>query len=224
MNDNKHHRIEVPFSGFSATVHDHEIDGSLKDILRVGNTEEIDQDLYNQAHNDIDWRNVSALYAKAYVETIAGFFECTKGLTFVEVVSPKHGYNDINDRIFASLPESDVRAMHEAADPAVLAAEAKDAFTPREGYAPHYSADVESWGDVSQWDHNQLNILFRACMRTEGYDPERLESDIACDFRDTLSIDNFIYDSAGSECQKAFDRADDMHMEWKQRRDAGLVN
>ena len=32
----------------------------------------------------------------------------------------------------------------------------RDRFTDKDGYIPHYSNDLEAWGDVDTWDYNQL--------------------------------------------------------------------
>ena len=51
-----------------------------------------------------------------------------------------------------------------------LEATARDMFTSRDGFSSFYSPDVSEWGDVSEWDHNQIGCLIAAYVAQQNPD------------------------------------------------------
>ena len=41
-------------------------------------------------------------------------------------------------------------------------------FTSRDGFISHYSPDIDDWGQLRNWDHNQLYCMLEAWLEEYG--------------------------------------------------------
>ena len=95
-------------------------------------------------------------------------------LTFADMSSPRY-YNFETDRVFANIPVSVIRKLwriskddgHET-----LTRIARERHSSRSGFISHYSPFWREWGDVNEWDHNQLETLLIAACEIGGFDLE----------------------------------------------------
>lgn len=100
-------------------------------------------------------------------------------LTFSGMESPRE-YNFETDRVFANVPASVIRklwAISREDDHATLTRVALERHSSRSGFISGYRNDWRSWGQVSTWDHNQLETLLIAACEARGFDWE--DSDLS---------------------------------------------
>ena len=110
-------------------------------------------------------------------------------------MSPRE-YNFTTDRIFIKLPAKEIRRIHKATEPEVLAEVAAEEFTSRSGFISFYSPDVESWGPLKTWDHNQRYCLLTAYARQE--EPGFAEASLVEDYNCNGDIDNWLLNTPGA--------------------------
>lgn len=152
----------VPFSGFYGTWHDAEFDDVLSRMFDIeGNGASYASALAARFWDTIDWQRAQCAYAIDY----AAAFAHALGLKFhefEEMKSPRE-YNFSTDRIFCLFDHAELCALLARADIAERLREvAADMFTSRSGFISFYSPDVDAWGDLADWDHNQTGALLRA--------------------------------------------------------------
>ncbi len=168
--------ITLPFQGFYESLWssgiDQEQDSFVENYLEDNPSAES-----SNIHDGI-WRHAN--YKKAYLEVTKAYTqafqnwinaECQTDITFNfdELTSPKE-YNFTTDRIFCNISEVDVLKLVGLVTWAEIADVAKETFTSRDGFISFYSPDIDTWGDVSTWDHNQLGCLLAAVVASVGDD------------------------------------------------------
>jgi hypothetical protein len=186
----------IPFSGFYASLHDSELEKTLElafsDDSGMPNT-----GLLSHAWDAVNWGQVHEAYAKNYCERFAREFRISS-LTFEELNSPRE-YNFTTDRIFASISLEDVRAILAKVDPAKLGEKVRECFTSRDGFSSFYSANLEDWGDVATWDHNQIGTLLQTFADQETHNHEEFdqwaEFELMEDAGGNGNVDNWIFGS-----------------------------
>lgn len=95
-------------------------------------------------------------------------------LRFETMQSPRY-YNFETDRAFAYITRKALdrfwsisrRDGHKH-----LAEIARERFTSRDGFSSFYSPDFADWGDVAEYDHNQICTLIEACLVAAGVSDE----------------------------------------------------
>lgn len=113
----------------------------------------------------------------------------TLSLKFAAMDSPKE-YNFSTDAIYADIPESVIAKLwviSEADNHESLTATAKRRHSSRDGFISFYNRDWRQWGELPEWDHNQLQTLLIAACAASGYD---------CETDDDLTI---YYETMGGE-------------------------
>ena len=154
----------VPFSGFYDSLHSSEVDQVIEQMFSDDNCEP-NEGLSSSLQNLCNYRQVYVNYAKCYVEAFAEEFKISS-LKFDELNSPRE-YNFTTDRIFAEISLEDADRIRSETSAAGLAKQAHDQFTGRDGFASFYDADVNTWGPLSTWDHNQVGVLLQAYVREQ---------------------------------------------------------
>lgn len=149
----------IPFSGFYNSLHSSELDRALE-MMFSDDSGNPNDGLVFRAFDLVQWRNVHAAYAAHYAAAFCEEFEIT-GAAFESMTSPRE-YNFETDRIFITLPESEVTRMLTETPRETLDAVATEMFTSRSGFISYYPPDVDSWGPVAEWDHNQCFALLLA--------------------------------------------------------------
>jgi hypothetical protein len=156
--------ILIPFAGFYESWHDANIDGALEQMLGDSSGSPI-AGLMEHA-----WRGnfapTHAAYAAAYAEAFLDEFEI-KGM-FESMHSPRE-YNFTTDRLFCDVPDEEMQRIYAEVPRATLDKFAAKRFTSRDGFSSFYSPDVDTWGALDGWDHNQLGCLLAAHVG-EGFD------------------------------------------------------
>lgn len=147
----------IPFSGFYETLHDAEIDSTLDRMLGDDCGDPF-PGLMSHAWRG-DFSHAHNAYARAYAVRFLSEFKI-KG-EFESMQSPRE-YNFTTDRIFCEIPADEIARILKETPRATLDACAAEWFTSRSGFISSYSPDVDDWGDVSSWDHNQCGCLIAA--------------------------------------------------------------
>lgn len=150
--------LRLPFSGFYETVHEHQFDLAAE---AAG----VDPDA-------VDWPVVRLGYAQAYMREVSRLIGV--GMTFSRVSSPDF-YNFGTDEILVRVAPDRVRALHAGvlADPDQAAAfrdRVRAELSPRAGFAPYFSANLEDWGPVGAWEPAQLSLLLDHAFARVGAD------------------------------------------------------
>jgi hypothetical protein len=149
----------IPFSGFYNSIHDSELDRALEQMFSDESGNPYDG-LVSCAFDLVQWQKVHAAYAAHYAAAFCEEFDIV-GATFESLASPRE-YNFETDRIFITLPEPEVSRILTVTPRDILDNVASEMFTSRSGFISHYSPDVDSWGPVAEWDHNQCFALLSA--------------------------------------------------------------
>lgn len=146
----------IPFSGFYNSLHDMVIDDTIEQMFSddYGN---VNDGLVMRVHNECKFSEVFLQYAQEYVTAFADEFDIN-GVVFDELDSPRE-YNFTTDRIFIKLPLGECKRIFEYVCKDELQALISERFTSCDGFTSFYSNDLSSWGDIAEWDHNQLGTL-----------------------------------------------------------------
>lgn len=153
----------IPFSGFYNTLHDSLLDDELRGLF-TDDQGDINWKLYNKAFDLIQWQKVFISYAQDYAERFAKEFKVK--MVFESLSSPKE-YNFTTDRIFCTIDFEEVARIYAATDKEALSALVREKFTSRDGFSSFYSNDIEEWGIVETWDHNQVGTLIECYANQE---------------------------------------------------------
>jgi hypothetical protein len=163
----------VPFSGFpTGSVHCERIDDVERNMFSGDDGEIMSPAAYEIFWMNINYRHVFESYSRAYVAAIGKAIGCP--LEFEEMVRPRY-YNFETDRLFARIRRSDLALMLHAVRGKRLEDKASDWFTSRSGFHSSYSSDIERWGRVADWDHNQIGAVLSCyvdLLREQGRMPE----------------------------------------------------
>ena len=155
----------VPFSGFYNSFHDACLDDTLGSMFSDRETGcHPNKDLLDAAYDAVRWGHVHHQYAETYCKAFAHEFGIS--LSFDSLVSPRE-YNFETDRIFATIDEDEVRRLFGEVDPDDLTAIAKERFTSCDGFISFYDPNWRNWGDVLEWDCNQVGTLLQALVGDE---------------------------------------------------------
>jgi len=153
----------IPFAGFYHSVHDHELDDALNMMLsdESGNP---NGPLIERAFDLVDWSQAHKDYAKAYAENFCHHFKIAG--VFESMTSPRE-YNFETDRVWIEMTEAEARRILGETNDKNLRDQAREMFTSRSGFCSFYSPDIDTWGDIAEWDHNQLYCLLSAYAEQE---------------------------------------------------------
>lgn len=172
--------IVLPFSGFynslwaSGIEHAEELlvehlleERDLDDDLRPEITE-----LFSSHTNYVEvYNTVAAHYAVGFSAWLNDEFSLDACLCYKLLQSPRE-YNFTTDRIFCEISQHDAQQLLGAVDTDSLSEAAKERFTSRSGFISFYSPDVDAWGPLETWGHNQLGTILHALVGKDEYDFE----------------------------------------------------
>src|SRR5574337_795111 len=169
-------QIVIPFSGFYESYWsdaiDHEIE-QLAEWKAEDEDEDLDEDEIKTILNDsLDHAKARGLVAKAYVEAYENFVNEETGLQIAldyESLSSPREYNFTTDRIFCTISAEDVQALWEYVDKAEFDKVCRKHLTSRSGFHSFYDPDYTTWGELEEWDHNQLSMLLEALPECEDW-------------------------------------------------------
>ena len=161
----------IPFSGFYESLHSNAIDDAI-DMDLADTSGNPNPGLVDHSITAVPWRDIRERYAREYIEVFGKVYGIN-GITMTEMVSPRE-YNFGTDRIFAAIPESEIKRLHSETSVAILEDVAAELFTSCDGFCSHYSPNVEDWRGLDAWDHNQLHALVVAWIRSRDDVPTDL--------------------------------------------------
>jgi hypothetical protein len=186
----------IPFQGFYDSIHSEMIDYCEERDLSDENGD-VSQGIAEAywADNDVNYRQVFVEYAKAFTKTLADELE-TK-LEFESLQSPRE-YDFSTDRIFAYISYADLAKLIAATPSEAINSVAKGNFTSRSGFISSYSPLVATWGDITQWDHNQIGTIVQAAVENEGIQ----EIDLVSDYNCNGELSEMLYDAMGPKCRR----------------------
>lgn len=165
--------VQIPFSGFYESIHNSLIDDEI-DYFFDNNAK-----LGERLRDSINWHDLLNEYAKGYAESVAHEFNIK--MQFESLTSPKY-YNFQTDRIFCEISESEVKRIFSETDKHVLTETAKSMFTSRDGFNSFYDPDCLTWGDITDFDHNQLHCLLVAYINNDDFEWSIMEDSICNGF------------------------------------------
>lgn len=178
----------IPFSGFYNSLHDAELDHACEMMLSDDRGDQVHDKLPMRLFDAVNWRAAHESYARQYALEWCDRFGID-GAEFDELNSPRE-YNFRTDRIFIRLPEPEVARIHAAIERPILDEVTREMFTSRSGFISHYPPSVEDWGDVSEWDHNQIFALLTAWQRQ--HEPDFEEWSLIEDWAGNGKVDDWI--------------------------------
>lgn len=150
----------IPFSGFYCTLHESALDQTLEQMFSDRDTGcNVYSGLVDRAQWECHWGDVMRKYAEDY----AGRFADELGIkmAFESMTSPKE-YNFTTDRIFCHIPLDECKRLLAETPSDTLDKVVADTFTSRDGFISFYQPEVAAWGDISEWDYNQIGALVDA--------------------------------------------------------------
>jgi hypothetical protein len=156
----------LPFAGFYGSQHDAELDYAIEAMFS-NDQGDSNPDLTDRASGTCEWTAVHRAYAKEFAESFCEEVGI-RHVKFESMDSPKF-YNFETDRIFIELPLEEAQRIMRETSTDSLDQVAGERHTSRSGFISFYSPDWRTWGDVTNWDHNQLQTLVEAHVRdTQG--------------------------------------------------------
>lgn len=185
----------IPFRGFYQGVWNDALDSALEsevDSLCEDYPElerkEIETILLDKAKCGLAFDEIAEKYVAAFQAWLEANIGLSIKLTYKALESPKE-YNFTTDRIFAKISLSDARRAFKKAGREEVAKAAKAMFTSRDGFISFYDPDIEAWGPLETWDHNQLMSIFVV-----------LVGDADVDFEIYMGDDGQFVDAAFRDC------------------------
>jgi hypothetical protein len=189
----------IPFSGFYSSMHDDEIDRTLENLISDSSgchpiSDRIASNLW------MHMGDVSTEYARAFLADFQILFNGETGLSVAfewDTLDSPRAYNFSTDRIFAKVSAEHVKAMYSKVNHSILDRMAEERFTSCSGFISHYSPDVSSWGELEEWDHNQVGTLVEALV--SQFLPKEWEGNVIEDWSGSGIVDEWVYDALDEE-------------------------
>jgi len=158
--------LRLPFTGFYQSVHENTFDAAAE--------------ASGMGPDEVDWPVVRLGYAQAYMSEVARLTGLE--MTFSRISSPEF-YNFGTDEILVRIDEARIAALHSGimADPAQavsLRDRAREELSPRAGFVPYFSADLEDWGPIGGWEPAQVSLLIDHAFARAGADEEEIADSI----------------------------------------------
>jgi len=159
--------IELPnFEGFDYSWIDSEFDNIAQNEseyfaeeynLSEEKKEEIREDYFSQNFEELK-EEICKVYAQNYFNDIEFETDIELDAEFESLGSQQTWLCRL-DRFFIEVPANKAQALlkwilnnrYQELKEIV-----RDRFTARDGYMPHYSKNLNEWGKISTWDHNQI--------------------------------------------------------------------
>lgn len=150
-------KTTIPFAGFYCSWHSDALDRAAEQLIQDSNGDAFEGLALDASYTG----SLLNAYCREYTESwsrAAGI-----AATFESMSSPRE-YNFTTDRIFADIEETEVLRLYFAmvGDTARMDKVCRDSFTSCDGFISYYSPDWQTWGPVTEWDHNQVGALVRA--------------------------------------------------------------
>lgn len=148
----------IPFAGFYSSWHDQNLEFALEMMFSDDSGKPFPE-LLNEAYDRVQWHKVYLAYARMYCDQ---FLHHTGIKAKYESMESPREYNFTTDRIFVEIEQAEVERLFAAVDKDTLQKFVEERFTSRSGFISFYEPDFEAWGDVAEWDYNQVGTLVLA--------------------------------------------------------------
>lgn len=171
--------VVIPFDGFYESWSSSMLDEEIEQHNEYCESEEGEgSEPYDE--DKLNWALVHDCYAKKYTESLFDWIENEESIDggelkyeFEEMTSPRE-YNFSTDVISVKMALSEIIRLHDYVMDNYefeLRDNIKCQLEPCDGFMPFYDNDLDSWGDVKDWDAIQYKFLFNAlgCMEDDGY-------------------------------------------------------
>lgn len=156
----------IPFPGFYESILSSELD--RVEEMEAENLEDDEGVDLEQAYGILldctDHQRVQEEVAKAWVFEYAGLLcedVLALDLNFKELISPRE-YNFTTDKVLCTVPENSIKVLFDTVHKSTLSDVCEDHLKSRDGFHSFYDHRWETWGDVTEWDANQVSMLFHA--------------------------------------------------------------
>lgn len=167
--------LQIPFCGFYESQISQAIDSELeqapdceserwhedKDSRAALPKSYLLDAFYRCANFSAAYRDCALAYARDFALRLDDLVEFKTGLAY-ESVEPPRDYNFTSDRLFCLMDTDAVRKLRDTVSMPALRRVAQERHTSHDGFDSFYSNDVEDWGDLETWDHNQFMTLLVA--------------------------------------------------------------
>lgn len=182
----------IPFTGFYETLHDMAIDDAFNALFQNSNGD-ANQELQDKACIFADFSEAFEDYAKNYAEAFCEEFKVNAKF---ESMKGAKDYFSGNDVVYIELDTDEVKRLFDAVDKEVLDSVCRYNLTSRSGFMSFYDPDFTEWGDVTEWDHNQLGQLMEAVAKQENPDFDmQAEYDLMDSYLCNGNIEGMIYNA-----------------------------
>ena len=155
-------KICIPFDGFYDTLHSSAIDDAEVSIFEDhnGNLLTSSDKLLDRFYRVANYTNAYFKYSESYAENFASLFEI--GTLKFDLLDSPLEHNFHTDRIFCSIDLQELSSIFDDTCKITLSIVAKERHTSSSGFSSFYVADWKLWGNLKNWDHNQLQTLLIA--------------------------------------------------------------
>lgn len=149
----------VPFSGFYEWIHGEMIDAEVESEMEYDDLTESDiNPNYREMHIEY-----SKQYTSWWMNELKQNIKMVNDIqyTWNDLVSPRE-YNFETDRIFVDISVGSLAVIHDYVVNCLwdeFSDYVHKSLMPRGGFIPFYSNNVIKWGDLSEWDHNQIGLM-----------------------------------------------------------------
>lgn len=159
----------IPFQGFYNSIHDYAFDSEIEYEATDRDTDEIDAEKLNDLYVKFECRQAYKMYAKKYCDELSH----QSGIPFEhESLSSPKEYNFTTDRIFAHIELSVIKTIFESIEKIEFDKFVKSRFTSCDGFISHYDNNYLNWGDISEFDHNQIGTILEFYINDQFNDIE----------------------------------------------------
>ena len=178
--------VRIPFPGFYNTNYDGDINHALDseaEYIMSGEAEVISDEielsdigeiLFKYSNFSVMYQQIAVAYTSAFADFISEKVDFPVEVKFKEMTSPKE-YNFETDSIFADISVEDLQKIREFVGEEALKEKAREMFTSRSGFISFYSNNVESWGEIEEWDHNQCFCLLSCLIVDDKWNDDSMD-------------------------------------------------
>lgn len=161
----------LDFPGFYESVLSEALDDAERNMVEalIENYDLPDEpDPYEACYDASTYATGFRMIAKDYVDWLNHVLDGTGIVLAYESMKSPREYNFSTDALFVTV--NDPKLVLLRTRPSNLNTVAAEFFTSRPGFHSFYSPLVDTWGEITEWDHNQLGALLTACLRQVAED------------------------------------------------------
>ena len=157
--------------------YDYNTHGDIEDFLRMREIDiEAEKSLIEDSVNyTASQESLNDIYVNHFTSHINEHFGLDIQLKYSRMESPRE-YNFMTDRLFCAISEGDIAKLYLFAVDNLRSFRMvlNNNFTPRSGFIPNYSKDLNKWlaKPLTEYDQNELHILLEVLIYSEYQEDE----------------------------------------------------